>query len=378
MSLSFSSTRLVLPLLAVLTLSACTEEQAEAPTETPSRPVKVVEVAPAAKARELRYSGIVKARSEAATGFRVAGKITERLVDIGDRVVAGEVLARLDVADYVLQLKSAEANLASAERQVETAAFAKARAEALFRQQVSTKAQLEQAELSFNQAVANRDSARSSLEQAQNQVGYGELKADRPGIVTAINADAGQVVPAGNPVVTLAADGEKEVLIAVPENEILAFSVGKKVDVGLWSKEGLKLEGTVREVAGSADPASRTFSVRISVSDNPDILLGMTARVVAQASAEKELFELPLSALARDAENAPIVWAVERDGQTVHSRRVTLETFSEAGVQISQGVSAGDIVIVAGTQFMREDLKVALEGDTLSQLASGELTASTR
>lgn len=367
-----ASVRLSLPalsLLAAFGLAACTEGGAEVVGEPSLRPVKVVEIEAPSTARELRYSGTVKARSEAAAGFRVGGKIIERLVDIGDRVAPGDVLARIDVTDYQLQMKSAEASLAAAERQLETADFALKRADALYRQQVTTKAQLEQAQLSYNQALATRDSQRSSLEQARNQVAYGELKADKPGIVTQISADAGQVVAAGSPVVTVAADGEKEALIAVPENEIFAFAPGKAVEVGFWSKDGLTLQGAVREVAGSADATSRTFAVRIALPDNPQILLGMTARVTATAPSDTNLFELPLSALTRDGAKQTIVWTVDRMAATVHARPVTVDTFSDKGIQISSGLAPGDLVVVAGTQFMAEDMKVRLADKDLPRAA---------
>lgn len=361
-----------LPLLLTLGLAGCSDSGAEVVQEPVLRPVKVIEVSAPSTDRELKYSGTVKARSEAAAGFRVAGKIVERLVDIGDRVAPGDVLARLDVTDYQLQMSSAEASLAAAERQLETADFALKRADALYRQQVTTKAQLEQAQLTYNQALATRDSQRSSLEQARNQVAYGELKADKTGIVTAISADAGQVVAAGSPVVTVAADGEKEVLIAVPENEIFAFAPGKEVEVGFWSKDGLALKGAVREVAGSADATSRTFAVRIALPDNPQILLGMTARVTALAPSDRDFFELPLSALTQDAAKQSTVWTVDRTDATVHARPVTVDTFSDTGVQVSAGLKPGDLVVVAGTQFMTEDMKVRLADQDLSRAAEAE------
>lgn len=369
--------RLALPLLAMLALTACNDSVAEAPAETPPRPVKVVEVQPLQSGSVLRYSGIVTARSEAPTGFRVAGKITERLVDVGDRVNAGQLLARLDGSDLALQLDSAKASLEAAERQVETAQFAETRAANLFAQKVTTKAQLEQAELSLNQAMANRDSARAALAQAQNQLSYSELRADKDGIVTAVGADAGQVLPAGNPVVTLAADGERDVLIAVPENEIPSLSVGKKVQVSLWAKEGVSFEGTIREVAGSADPASRTFAVKIGLGNRNDALLGMSARVLVKTDAKATRFELPLSALTQDGVRQAIVWKVDRSGQTAHAKPVKLEAFSDKGVQISDGLSAGDLVVVAGTQFMQENLKVALDDEHLARVASTKLSTPT-
>lgn len=364
----------LLPLLLVAALAGCSAETAEAPKE-PVRPVKVVEIAPAATTRELSYSGAVRARSEAPAGFRVGGKIVDRQVDIGDRVIAGDVLASIDATDYELSLASARASLVAAERQVETADFALKRADQLFKQQVAAKAQLEQAQLTHNQAVAARDSARATLSQAENQVGYAILKADRDGIVTAVHADAGQVVAAGTPVVTVAVDGEKEVSIAVPEGDIFAFSPGKAVEVGLWSNDNLALKGTVREVAGSADAASRTFAVRASLPSDRRVLLGMTASVKTVADSDQPLFNLPLSALARGPSDRPIVWTVDPAAETVHERPVTVVDFSEAGVRVSDGLKAGDLVVVAGTQFMTEDLKVKLaQGDAeQAALATGSI-----
>jgi len=361
--------RLFAPLVLTIALVSCADENTEVSEATALRPVKVVEISAASPARELRYSGAVKARSEAAAGFRVAGKIVERNVDIGDRVNPGDVMARIDATDYELQLRSAEASLAAAERQVETTDFALTRADALYKQQVTTKAQLEQAQLSYNQATSTRDSARSSLEQARNQVGYSELKADKPGIVTAINADAGQVVAAGSPVVTVAADGEKEVLIAVPENEIFAFTNGKTVDVTFWSNAGVTLKGTVREVAGSADTSSRTFAVRISLPEDARVLLGMTAGVIATTPIADDHYSLPLSALARDPGQQTIVWTVERLDGTVHARPIKVAEFSDVGIKVSDGIRPGDLVVAAGTQFMTEDMKVKLPEGVLSHSA---------
>ncbi|RVA13050.1 efflux RND transporter periplasmic adaptor subunit, partial [Mesorhizobium sp. M7A.F.Ca.US.002.01.1.1] len=215
----------VLLVTATLGLAGCSQEKAE--VKDIIRPVKVVEIAKVNDTRTLSYSGSVRARTESALAFRVNGKITERLVDIGQHVASGDVLARIDPIDYDLSVKSAQAALDAAERQVETVELARKRAEQLFAKNFAPKSQLEQATLTYDQAVATRDSALSTLAQAKNQVGYTDLKADRDGIVTTVSADVGQVVGSGTPVVTVAVDGEKEVLIAVPEMEIAEFKPGK-------------------------------------------------------------------------------------------------------------------------------------------------------
>jgi RND family efflux transporter MFP subunit len=361
---SFFSAALI---AAALGLAGCSEEKTEVKAET-VRPVKVVEIAASQTSRALDYSGSVRARSEIAMGFRVSGKIIERLVDIGDRVTAGETLARIDATDYALSVKSAEASLAASDRQVETADLALKRAEQLFTSNVTPKSQVEQAQLSYNQAVSNRDAARSTLEQARNQVSYSELRADKNGIVTAVNAEAGQVVSTGTPVVTVAVDGEKEVQVAVPETDIFAFKPGKTVDVSIWSNRDVKLSGTVREIAGSADQQSRTFAVRVSLPNDDRVLLGMTASVAASADNGPAMVSVPLSALAKQGEEN-LVWTVDRTRETVHARPVKVEDFSDDNVRITQGLEPGDLVVTAGTQFMREGLKVKLPQDALRQQA---------
>ena len=360
-------------IVGVLALTGCSQEKAE--VKDIIRPVKVVEIAEAHDTRTLSYSGSVRARTESALAFRVNGKITERLVDIGQHVAPGDVLARIDPTDYDLSVKSAQAALDAAERQVETVELSRKRAEQLFTKNFAPKSQLEQATLTYDQAVATRDSARSSLDQAKNQVGYTDLKADRDGIVTAVNADVGQVVGSGTPVVTVAVDGEKEVLIAVPEMEIAEFKPGKPVKAGFWSDNGLTLDGKVREVAGSADTQSRTFAVRVSLPNDQRVLLGMTANIEASAANEKQLVSIPLSALA-EKDSQSIVWTVDRGADTVHARPVKVAKFAADGVRVAEGLNPGDIVVAAGTQFMTENLKVKLAGGVAQQSASAEGDAS--
>ncbi|WP_432704686.1 efflux RND transporter periplasmic adaptor subunit [Ensifer sesbaniae] len=356
-------------------LAGCSEEKSE--TADVVRPVKVVEIAQADAARQLSYSGAVRARTEMNLGFRVSGKIVERIVNVGDRVKVGDRLARIDATDYELAVRSATANLEAAERQVETVELVRDRAKQLLARKFASQAQFDQAVLSYNQAVATRDAAKSALSQAKNQVVYTSLVADRPGIVTAINADVGQVVGSGTPVATVAVEGEKEVQVAVPETEIGNFKAGLPVKVGIWSDAGLSLDGTVREVAGSADQQSRTFSVRVSLPNDPRVLLGMTATVEASAGSGTPFVSVPLSALA-EKDGYPIVWVVDRGTETVRSRPVTLADFTTDGVRVTEGLNVGDLVVAAGTQFMTDDLKVTISNDTMRQAAAAAETSLVR
>ncbi|KAA1176481.1 efflux RND transporter periplasmic adaptor subunit [Rhizobium tropici] len=355
-----------------LGLTGCNEKKEE--TAEVVRPVKVVEIAQADTTRKLDYSGVVRARTEMNLGFRVNGKIVERKVDIGQRVKPGDVLARMDATDYVLSVRRSQADLDSAEKQVQTTELARTRAQTLFDKNVTSKSQLEQAELSYEQAVSTRDSAASALTEAKNQVAYAGLTSDMNGIVTAINADVGQVVSSGTPVITVAVDGEKEVQVAVPEMDIAQFKVGKDVKARFWSDSALVLDGKVREVSGSADQ-SRTFAVRVSLPNDPRVLLGMTATIEALADNTEPYVSIPLSAIAQK-DGQQIVWLVDRNAGTVHSRAVKIADFADDGVRVADGLKTGDVVIAAGTQFMTENMKVKLPSAGAQQASADTKAAS--
>lgn len=346
--------------------SGCSDEETKA--EAVVRPVKVVEVSSAEQGRKLEYSGAVKARYEINLAFRVNGKITQRPVDVGDRVRPGDLLARLDAADYELAVSRAEADLRSAAKQVGTLKVFKQRAETLYAKSAASKSELDQRTLAYDQALSTEQSAISALEQARNQVAYTRLHADLAGIVTATNGEPGQVVGSGTPVVTVAMDGEKEVQVAVPETEIANFAADKPVKVRFWSHQGMVLDGTVREVAGSADPHSRTFSVRVRIPDDPRVLLGMTATVETQIDGVDAGFDIPVSALA-EQDGGPVVWVVDRKAGTVHPRPVKLGEFSDDGVRVSHGLTPGEMVVAAGTQFMKDGLKVKVSATDARQSA---------
>lgn len=354
-----------------LGLTGCNEKKEE--TAEVVRPVKVVEIAQADTTRKLDYSGVVRARTDMNLGFRVNGKIVERKVDIGQRVKPGDVIARMDATDYILAVRRSQADLDAAEKQVQTTELARTRAQTLFNKNVTSKSQLEQAELSYEQALSTRDSAASALTEAKNQVAYADLTSDMNGIVTTINADVGQVVSSGTPVITVAVDGEKEVQVAVPEMDIAQFKVGKDVKARFWSDAALVLNGKVREVSGSADQ-SRTFAVRVSVPNDPRVLLGMTATIEALADNTQSYVSIPLSALAQK-DGKQIVWIVDRSGGTVHSRAIKVADFADDGVRVADGLKAGDVVVAAGTQFMTENMKVKLPAASAQQ-ASAEINAA--
>jgi multidrug efflux system membrane fusion protein len=334
----------------------------------------VMKVEASAATRAILFSGSVKARHEASLGFRVGGKIAERLVNIGDHVETGTVLARLDTNDLDLALKSAEASVSSANARLEIAENQLQRGKALIGKSFITQSELDQRQTEFNQAKAAVDAAVSARDQARNQAGYSELKADAAGVVTDIRAEVGQVVSAGAPVVVVARDGEKEVAIAVPENEIRFFKPGDKLAAHFWADDTVALAGIVREVSGSADATSRTFAVRVSLPDDPRVRLGMTATLSADVPSESSGIVMPLTALS-ERDGKPVVWVVDPNNQTVAPRSVETQTFAADGVRIGQGLAPGELVVTAGTQFMTPDKKVRVADPALTDDARAAVAA---
>ncbi|MER2606389.1 MAG: efflux RND transporter periplasmic adaptor subunit [Siculibacillus sp.] len=353
--------------LGLLALVGCKEEKAAEGGE-PVRPVKTVTVADGTEARTLRYSGSVRARVETALGFRVPGKITERLVDVGERVESGRVLARLDRTDLKLSLQAAEANLRAARSRVDVAEDSRSRARTLNTKGFVADSNLDRAALEADQAKAALEAAVSARDQAVNQLAYADLAADAEGIVTEIRADVGQVVAAGTPVVSLARDDEKEVAIAVPEQDVVRFARDQQVRVRFWADRDLALPGRVREIAGSADPASRTYAIRVSLPADERVRLGMTATVEADVPVAAGSIVLPLTALA-EANGRPRVWVVDPATATVAPRDVVLGPVASDGVRIVSGIGVGDVIVVAGTQFLVPGKKVALPAQTTESAA---------
>src|SRR5690606_37245181 len=233
------------------------EPAAEAP-----RPVLVMHPEAGGDAAGLSLAGEVRAREESPLAFRVGGKLVRRTVDVGDRVRRGQLLAELDPGDLSLQAQAAQAQLAAAEGQLQRASADRERYAALADEQLVSRSARDAQEAAYAAALGQARAARAELEAAHNQVAYSQLRAPADGVVAERHAEAGQVVAAGQPVFTLAADGPREVAIALPESRIDAFAVGRAAEVELWSAPGQRLRARVREIAPAADPQTRTFATR--------------------------------------------------------------------------------------------------------------------
>lgn len=338
------------PVLMLL-LAGC---GAEAPPPEPVRPAIVARPHAAGAADGAVFSGEVRARHESSLGFRVGGKIERRLVDIGARVAAGDVLAVLDSTDLRLDLAASEAAIASAQADAALARSEFERSSALLERKLISTAQFEAQQTALASAQARLQQARAQQAVSANQVGYARLTADRAGIVTSITAETGQVVAAGQVVATLAQDGEPEIEIALPEAQVARYPVGTSAQVSVWSAPDRTFEGMVREVAPDADSASRTYRARVNLAEaDPAVQLGMTARVRFDGNADARLLSVPLTALhVRD--EAPAVWIVDAGTGQVSLQPVTVAAYRENAVDIASGLGPDDWLVVVGVHKLHD------------------------
>lgn len=322
------------PLLVLPLLMACGEKTPPAEKiDTGPKLVKAMKVGAGGTAQEEVYSGDVRARIETQLGFRVGGKLVERMVDVGARVKAGQPLARLDAADQQLAATQAEANRALAAAELKRA------------QELRQKNFISQAALDAKQTAATAAEAQAQL--AKNQAAYATLTADAPGVIAAVLAEPGQVVGAGQAVFRLARDGEREVAIAIPESRLAGLQVGAAATVQLWV--GKTYKGKLRELAPAADPASRTFAARISIVDaDADVVLGRTATVRFAQSAASDII-VPLAAILQQGpgEHGPAVWVIGADG-TVSQRPIKVSRYADLGAVVASGLAEGETIVAAG------------------------------
>ena len=348
-----------LALSVVAALVGGCKGEAASPQEA-VRPVKVAIVEAAASGRTLSYSGVVRPRVESALGFRVAGKIIERSVNVGDRIEVDQQIARLDETDLKLAENSARAAVGAARSRRDVANDHLDRAKALLPKAVISQAAYDSRRNELDAATAALDSAEAQLLQAVNAVGYARLKTDRAGIVTNVAAEPGQVVAAGQSIITVADATETEIAVAVPEQDAGELSIGQVAKVTLWAGPGLSVDGRIREIAGQADAASRTYPVRIAIpAPPPSMRLGMTASVALKVARDASPMVLPVAALTEHA-GGPAVFVVDQANMVVRQTLVALAGTSDDGVRIASGLSVGDMVVTAGVQFLRDGMRIRL------------------
>lgn len=338
-------------------LAACSRSE---PPPEPVRAVKLVTVGAQPLLAAQEYAGEVRARVESRLGFRVAGKIVQRQALLGQRVQAGQVLAQLDPQDYQLAAAASAAQVSAAQTQYDLAAAEFKRFVQLKEQNFISGAELERREASLKAARATLEQARAQASAQGNQAGYTRLVADVAGVVTGIDAEPGQVVAAGTPVVRIAHDGPRDVVFAVPEDKVARLKEGQAVAVRSWAGGG-PLQGRVREVAASADPVTRTFTVKVGIDAASAPPLGSTAYVLPEAlgHAGVAALKLPTTALRQEGQ-ATAVWVYEVDKGTVRSQPVQVATADGNEAVIVGGLVPGMQVVSTGVHVLTPGQKVAV------------------
>lgn len=338
------------------------------------RPVRVVTLASDTAGERLEFSGDVRPRYESQLGFRVGGKIVERKVDVGATVKRGDVLMRLDPQDLRLAESQARATLRAAETERDLARADYKRHVDLRAQNFVSQAVLDTKQSALKAAQANVDAARAGLRGQANQSNYTNLAADADGVVTAIEAEVGQVVQPGSPVVRVARTVEKEVVIGIPEDKVGQLRAASDVTVRLWANEAVAIPGKIREVSPVADPATRTYTVKVAIPENAEVRLGMTATVeLATGGNGAAGLRLPLSALVQH-KGASSVWIVENGAVKLVPVQVVGQVRND--VLVTGQVAAGQNVVTAGVNLLKNGQKVRILTADVSRRADTEAIVS--
>lgn len=353
---------LVLALVCCLILAGCGSDASH--EQTADQLVKTVQVGSAeAGSTAGTYAGSVKGRYESNLSFQAGGRITARNVQLGSVVHAGDVLMTVNPQDVAQAVNQTKAQVSAAEAQLNLAKSNLARYQQLYAQDAVSAAALDQYTTAYNQAQAQYDQAVAAMSAQENQLSYTQLTADADGVISAVTGEVGQVVAAGQTVLTLVHDGDLEVQINVPENHVADFPTGKEVSATFWALNDQPVRGVVREVAPMADAASRTYKVSITLPDPPaGLQLGMTASVTndAAAAATGASYVLPLSAVYQTGDT-PQVFVVGKD-KILKLVPVQVEKFGDNSVSVT-GLQAGDEVVTAGVHMLHDGQRVRTERD---------------
>lgn len=354
----------VLIMTAALALTACSRPPAP---QEPIRSVKLLTVGTGSVVARSEYAGEVRARTESRLGFRVGGKLVQRPAEVGQRVKPGQLLAQLDAQDLALSSQAAQAQVSAAQTQRDLAAADLKRYQDLLAQGFVSGAEIERRQATLQSAEATLRQAKAQGAVQGNQAAYARLLADGAGVVVAVEAEVGQVVAAGTPVVRLARDGARDVVIAVPEDRVAQIQPGMAAQVRLWAGAGAAssatpLDATVREVAASADATTRTYQVKLSLPDQATVPLGATAYVtMGGASTAQAVIKLPTSALTRSDQgdrSGSAVWVFDAAASTVQPRPVQVAGADGNQMVIVAGLKPGEEVVAAGVHVLSPGQKV--------------------
>jgi RND family efflux transporter MFP subunit len=309
-------------------------------------------------------TGQVRAKDQVNLAFRLDGRMVKRLVNVGDVLRAGEIVAQLDPQNQQNALRTAQANLASAEAALTQARLTFGRQQQLLSGGWTPRAKFDEAQEALLSAEAKVDAAHAEVGTAQDQLSYTVLFADAPGAVTATGAEPGEVVRAGQMIVNVARQGGRDAVFDVSEQLNRTHPRDPLVQIALTNDPSVRATGRVREVSPQADPATRTFQVKVGIIDPPPAMeLGSTVTGSITLSALPGL-QVPPSALT-EADRRPAVWVVDSKSQTVSLRNVDVSRYDPADIVVSRGLDAGEIVVTAGVQTLHPGQKVRVLGGTL-------------
>ncbi len=344
-------------LLTVFALVGCGKGQSP---QEPVRAVKVLTVGATDAQTDLEFSGEVRARIESTLGFRVAGKVLSRPAEIGQRVKTGELLAQLDPQDYRVTAEAASAQLLAAQTNRDVAQADFKRYQDLYAQGFISVAELQRREAAMTLAQAQWKQAFAQNSVQGNQSSYTRLVADGAGVVTSVDASAGQVVAAGQPVVRLALDGPRDVVFSVPEDKLSMVKTGGRVKVRQWT-DGKVLDGVVRDVAASADNVTRTFVAKAALPKDASPVLGSTVTVILAMAkdAAPPVIKLPTSALTHEG-GATHVWLLDVASMTVKPQKIEVNTAEGNEAVVSAGLQSGDQVVLSGVHVLTAGQKVSI------------------
>lgn len=350
-------------LLGGLALAMVGCEEAAEPAAEPVRPVRVVSAEAQPGGQTATLTGTIRAEDEVSLAFRTGGRMIERLVNVGDAVEGGQPIARLQPETQRNAVQAARAELTAAMGLLTTTRTDYERQEDLLEQGFTTQVRYDQALQAWQEAQGRLDAAEARLANAEEELAYTELYADAPGVVTARGAEAGEVVAAGQMIVTLAREDGRDAVFDVAERLIQAAPPDPEITVTLATDPSVAAEGHVREVAPQADPVTRTFEVKVGLTEPPAAMrLGSTVRGTLQLGRTAGI-ELPSSSLtARDGE--PAVFVVDPETGMVELRLVMVARYDLASVVVADGLGAGDLVVSAGVQALRPGQQVRLLGET--------------
>jgi len=367
----FPAAPIVLPVVMTLALLAgCSRS---GPPAEDVRPVRALTLATGTVGSSAEFSGDVRPRYESRLGFRVGGKISARKVDVGTVVKRGQVLMQLDPQDLRLGQAQAQANLRAAQTNYELARADMKRYQDLRSQNFVSQAVLDQKVAAARSAQASMEAARAASSEQANQTGYASLESDTDGVVTGIDAEVGQVVQAGTPVVRVARTDEKEVVIGVPEDQVDELRNVIDVKVRLWADPDRGIPGKIREVAPVADPATRTYTVKVAIPARDDIRLGMTAVVQLAHAGAGSAIRVPLSALYQN-KGATSVWVIENGA--VRLVPVQVGGVSGNDVLLAGGVKPGQAIVTAGVNLLKPGQKVKVLAADVARRGDAEAEAS--